>query len=126
MWSRHIKDIRIELEEILEQEGCSIHWWSLLNKAMLVVCVRNHIMEIKLPLPTILGSSKWHDEWKYKEQNEAELERVRNIWSKLVHQIREKLEKVDNGDSTIEDEFKDGILFEDGQWGLKYERSWDF
>lgn len=123
---RYVEDIRIELENVLKQEGNSIHWWVLLNKAMLVVYVRKHRMDIKLPLPTILGSSKWRDEWKYKERDEAEIERVRAIWSKLVHQIREKLEKVDNGVSTIEEEFKEGILFEDGQWGLKYERSWEF
>lgn len=124
MWDRYIREYRIALERILIQEGNNIYWWVLLDRPMLVVFVRGHKMDIKLPLPTVLGKSKWHDEWKYKERNEAEIARCSNIWSSLVNQLQEKLARIDRGESTMEAEFKDGILFEDGQWGLKYERSW--
>ena len=43
------------------------------------------------------------------------------MWIQLIEQMKAKLDKINAGESSIEDEFAEGILFEDGKYGLKYE-----
>ena len=120
MWDRYIREQRLRLERVIARK---IYWW-ILTDAEFVTHICGHTMNIKLPIPQILGNPKWKDEWKYKERNEAELNRVRMIWDQLTDATEEKKNKIEAGVSTVEKEFKEGILFEDGKYGLKYGGSW--
>lgn len=120
MWDRYIREERLEFERVVAQK---CYWWILIN-AHLVIFIGGKRLDIKLPIPEIYGNPKWHDEWKYKKHNEAELARVKAIWSQLTELIREKKQKIEAGESTVEAEFKEGIFFEDGKYGVKCKGSW--
>lgn len=89
MWDRYIQDLRIELERIIPHK-C---YWYVLIEAVQTISIDGHIMNITLPLPCIFGTLRWNDEWKYREHNEAEIKRVRDIWNQLIEQMKEKLKK---------------------------------
>lgn len=116
MWDKHIQDLRIEFERLIPHK---CHWWTLVD-AEICISIDGHIMDIKLPIPKILGNPAWHEEEKYRERNEAEIARVREMWNQLIVAMKEKLKKIDEGSSAVETEFKDGILFENGKYGLNY------
>ena len=121
MWYKYIREELIELGRILKQR---CYWWVPINTAYVSIHIKGEIMRIKLPLPEIFANPKWHDEWKWKEHDDAEITRCKAIWRGLVTAIEEKLQRIDAGESTVEQEFKEGILFEDGKYGLKYKESW--
>lgn len=121
MWYRYILEERITLESVLDQK---CYWWVLINTAYLCIYIKGRQMNLKLPTPRIFANPKWHDEWKWKKHDDAEIARCKEIWSDLAVSIQERLKRIDAGESTVEVEFKDGILFEDGKYGLKYKESW--
>ena len=115
MWDKYIKDLRLELEQVAPNR---IYWY-VLHDAIFTMCMGEYVFGVNLPLPKVFGTQAWKDEWKYKAHNEKEIERVRTIWSELISQMREKLSRIEAGESDVEHEFKDGILFEDGKYGLR-------
>lgn len=117
----YIRDELIELQKVLNQK---CYWWVLVNTAYLCVHLKGEQMDIKLPIPVILGNPKWNDEKKWKKQNDAEVVRCKAIWGGLTSSIEEKIKRIEAGKSTMEKEFTGGILFEDGKYGLKYKESW--
>lgn len=124
MWDKYIREERIALERVLAQK---CYWWVLIY-AELCIFIKGKQMNIRLPLPAIRCKqqrSRWDFNYlRNKEHDEAEIARCKAIWSSLTESIQEKMQKIETGESTVEDEFKDGILFEDGKYGLKYKESW--
>lgn len=80
-------------------------------------------MSIKLPLPHI-ATYGFASRYRMKKYNEEEIERVRAIWQSLTEQFKEKKEKVDTGQQTVDEAFEGGILLENGEYGLKYNKMW--
>lgn len=121
MWYRYILEERLALERVLNQK---CYWWVLVNTAYLCVHINGEPMKIKLPTPVIFANPKWHDEWKWKKHDDAEKARCKAMWGGLAAAIEERLKRIDAGESTIEQEFTGDILFEDGNYGLKYRGKW--
>lgn len=120
-----LNDLKLEVTKLVSDKNMNngkVYWWELLDCR--VSCFKNgKWLYIKLPEPT-LAHCGWADNYRKKKYNEAEIERVRGIWSEFIRIFKEKLESVDTGQQTMEEAFKDGILLENGEYGLKYEKNW--
>ena len=121
MNTKYLCEEIVTLERVLDQK---CYWAVLVNTVYVCVFIKRRKMNIKLPLPVLKANPKWRDEWKYKEHDDAEIKRCKAIWRELTEIIQEKLQRINAGESNTEEEFKEGILFEDGRYGLKYKESW--
>lgn len=117
----HIRDEAKELERVLNQK---CYWCVLVNNVHLCVFIKRKQMNIKLPIPQIFANPAWHDEWKWKKHDDEEIARCRAMWRELAEAIEKKIQRIDTAESTVEEEFKANILFEDGKYGLKYKEKW--
>ena len=121
MNTKYVREEIVALERVLAQ---TCYWCVLVNTVYICIYIKHRQMNIKLPLPVIKTNQKWRDGWKYKKHDDAEIARCKAIWSSLTAQIQSKLQRIEAKESTVEEEFKDGILLENGAFGLKYKESW--
>lgn len=120
-----IRDLFYELTALIADEKMNngmVYWWILLD-ARVTFYFQGHCMDIKLPTPK-LARYGFASEYNKKKYNEEEIARVRGIWKTFIDIYAAKREMVESGVSTVEEEFKDGILLENGAFGLKYKESW--
>lgn len=120
MWDRYIREERIVLERILAQK---CYWWTLFD-ANLIAHIKGIFIGIKLPLPRLVGRGSFADPYRRKKYNEEQILKARKIWEEFIQIMQEKMERVNSGQTTVEEEFKDGIFFEEGRYGLKYKEDW--
>ena len=119
---KYLEEERLELEKVISQKR---YWWyELVNDAFLCTSIKGQLVNIKLPLPVTYANKKWLGGRKYKKHDEAEIARCKSIWIGLTESIQEKIWRIEAGEITVEEAFKDGIFFEDGKYGLKIGGSW--
>lgn len=125
MRTEYVSEEIIALQKVLDQK---CYWWVLINNVFLCTHIKGERMDIKLPLPVIQNCQerrRWDFKYmKRKEHDDEEIARCKAIWSGLVEAIQERFQRINAGEPTVEEEFKAGILFEDGKYGLKYKEKW--
>lgn len=124
MGERAVNDLKLELSRIIAAEGNGVYWWILFD-ARIVFFVKGNLMNIKMPLPKLLNNPKYSNS-KYKKHDEESIAHARGIWIELIRVLKEKLDKVNSGELSVEEAFKDGILFENNTYGLKYKEGWSW
>lgn len=120
-----LKDLNEELTKLIADRNHNNGrvYWTVFLDARVSFYVDGKYMNIRLPLPKIVNYG-FASKYNMKKHNENEVERARNIWIEFIKILKDKLDKVRTGASTVEAEFSEGILLGDGQYGLKYEESW--
>lgn len=124
MWTEYIKDYVIELEKLIHEAGNKKCYWRVLLDARILFLFKGHFLSVKMPFPHLVHYS-FADNYRMKKYNEAEIARVREIWRVFVEHLKEKIEAVNTGQQTVDEAFTEGILLENGEYGLKYKEKWE-
>ena len=112
---------RLEIEKCLIRYGADgFAYATAQGKAMIAFNIRGRQVRIALPLPDINAS-----EFKYtptrrterseKAQNDAWEQACRQRWRALLLVVKAKLEAIECGITTLDDEFMSGIVLPGGQ-----------
>lgn len=123
MWTKYIKDYVTELDKLIQDAGNKkCYWWVLLD-ARILFLFKGCMMSVKLPFPRIIHYG-FACRYRMKKHNEEEINRVREIWRAFIERLKEKIDAVNTGQQTIDEAFTEGILMENGEYGLKYKEEW--
>ena len=119
MLDRHTADIRSGIDWLITKAGNKCYWWDVAweNKVSIVFFVKGVQCEINLPT-TRLQAYGYPTRWR-EDRNKPEIERIRGIWSDFYNKFKEKIDRIESGESTVAEEFRDGILLSNGDVGLK-------
>jgi hypothetical protein len=114
---------RAEIEKILQRYGAS-HYGHITgpDKAMVAFEAKGRRLRFTLPMPnpkdfTVDGRGHWRNE---SQKRNAVEQAVRQRWRALCLVIKAKLEAVETGVATFEEEFMSNIVLPNGQTMAEY------
>lgn len=111
MLDRDAADIRLELEQLITKPGGRCYWYDLPwdNKMHLTHFIKGKRCEIDLPTARLRGRGSCACKYMREEHNKTEIKRVRLVWSEFYNVLKERLERVESEEITIEEALAGGI-----------------
>lgn len=111
MLDRNTADIRLELEQLITKPGERCYWYDFPweNKMHLVHLIKGKLCEIDLSTPRLYGRGTYACKYAREQHNKAEIKRVRLVWSEFYNALKERLDRVEHGEITIEEALAGGI-----------------